>query len=97
MLAGAECQPAGEQQSVKHEAIGGAVGHLVASGHAVRCNTASTAWKAGPRDCRDCSAHSRHHPNCRDFPVATGLPARDALGIVLACKPKQSAIQGERA
>jgi len=38
-----------------------------------------------------------HHPNCRDHAAAAGLPARSALDIVLACKPKQSAIQGETA
>jgi hypothetical protein len=38
-----------------------------------------------------------HHPNCRDHGAAAGLPAPSALDIVLACKPKQSAIQGETA
>jgi hypothetical protein len=38
-----------------------------------------------------------HHPNCRDDAVVAGLPALGALDIVLACKPKQSAIQGETA
>jgi hypothetical protein len=38
-----------------------------------------------------------HHPNCRDHAPAAGLPASNPLDIVLACKPKQSAIQGETA
>jgi hypothetical protein len=69
-------------------------GHLVASSDAHCSATRHPVYQEYVHATVRLRCTQPHHPNCGDCATSAGLPAACALDIVLACKPKQSAIQG---